>query len=199
MLKQFTMKIHHMNIHNIALWIFSHNSDSLNPLLRSIHHHTSNGLLWFFILVHISQSNTKMSVQQTIMDICGRCFISLEEIVNIKPALGTVQNNSYNQRTTFLVHHNNKERSFLITNVYYRWMINMGHASFFMSISKMFTVQIVTFLDTNKRIEYNVAFKIKIYPLMLLGKNHQSHFIVCTEFFIRIYRFHNSIDLSRNY
>lgn len=47
MLKQFTMKIHHMNIHNIALWIFSHNSDSLNPLLRSIHHHTSNGLLWF--------------------------------------------------------------------------------------------------------------------------------------------------------
>lgn len=93
MLKQFTMKIHHMNIHNIALWIFSHNSDSLNPLLRSIHHHTSNGLLWFFILVHISQSNTKMSVQQTIMDICGRCFISLEEIVNIKPALGTVQNN----------------------------------------------------------------------------------------------------------
>lgn len=61
-------------------------------------------------------------------------------------------------------------------------MINMGHASFFMSISKMFSVQIVTFLDTNKRIEYNVAFKIKIYPLMLLGKNHPSHFIVCTEF-----------------
>lgn len=78
-------------------------------------------------------------------------------------------------------------------------MINIGHASFFMSISKMFSVQIVTFLDTNKRIEYNVAFKIKIYPLMLLGKNHQSHFIVCTEFLIRIYRFHNSIDLSRNY
>lgn len=78
-------------------------------------------------------------------------------------------------------------------------MINMGHASFFMSISKMVSVQIVTFLDTNKRIENNVAFKMKIYPLMLLGKNHQSHFIVCTEFFISIYRFHNSIDLSRNY
>lgn len=57
-------------------------------------------------------------------------------------------------------------------------MINMGHASFFMSISKMFSVQIVTFLDTNKRIEYNVAFKIKIYPLILLGKNYQSHFIL---------------------
>lgn len=51
-------------------------------------------------------------------------------------------------------------------------MINIGHASFFMSISKMVSVQIVTFLDTNKRIENNVAFKMKIYPLMLLGKDH---------------------------
>lgn len=60
-------------------------------------------------------------------------------------------------------------------------MINMGHASFFMSISRMFSVKIVTFLDINKHIENNAAFTMKIYPLMLLGKDHESHFIVCTD------------------
>lgn len=73
---------------------FTHNSDTLNLRLLSIFitiHPTD--CFDFFILVQISQSNTKMSVQQPIMDGRGRCLISLEEIINIKPAFGTVQNN----------------------------------------------------------------------------------------------------------
>lgn len=69
-------------------------------------------------------------------------------------------------------------------------MINMVHAPLLMLFSRMFSVQIVTFYQYNKRIQDNVVFEMMFYTAMFA----KPPYII----FPWIYRFHNEIDLSKH-